>query len=109
MANIGLDGNDAPLTLSRTAETPQVGIPGSVPYLVYIGTLGRGYTWYGREPFNPDYALGLVDALSKKPPVDVWRERIRASFRGFTAAEFEDYRASVLGSLVELGVDVRRL
>ena len=81
MTLLGFDGNDAPATVD------------GVPFLTWTGIQGRAFTWYRREPFRPDFGLGLVDGL-KSPLLteDEWDSRLRASFAdlsGGDAYEFE--------------------
>ena len=81
MTLLGANGNDAP----AQAE--------GVDYITWLGIQGRAFTWYRREPFRPDFGLGLVDGLKAPSPTqDEWDSRLRASFAdlsGGDAYEFE--------------------
>lgn len=97
MTALGTDGNDAPALMEE------------IPFATWAGIQGRAFTWYQREPFRPDFGLGLVDGLrTPRLTDDEWERRLEASFAdlsGGDAYEFEvDNR---LGQQVQLLVRIR--
>lgn len=96
MANIvGLDGNNAPRE-----------IEGIDPRL-WMGIQARAYTYAGREPFNPDFGLGLVDALAfPNPGQSIWRERMIRSFASLEGFTFRDGTVNVVGGRAEIQVEI---
>lgn len=76
---VGPDGNNAP---AYTAD--------GVPFKFWMEVISRIYTYHGREIRNPDYGLGLVDALRfPDPGIDVWRRRLRLSFQQLETLGYE--------------------
>lgn len=95
MAIVGLDGNNAPEV-----------IEGVDPRL-WMGIQARAYTYRGREPFNPDFGLGLVDGLAGDVVSQAeWGRRLEASFAGLEGAELRDYRVVVAGGRVLLETEI---
>ena len=96
MTQIGLDGNDAPATMEGIA------------FDTWLGIQGRAYTWLRREPYRPDYALGLVDGLrDPAPPSDEWRRRLQASFADLSGGDAFDFEVAVAGETARLQVSIR--
>ena len=96
MTQIGLDGNDAPATMAE------------FPFETWLGVQGRAYTWYRREPYRPDYALGLVDALrNPAPPAHEWERRVAASFADISGAEQFDFSVRAVGNRARITVALR--
>ena len=96
MAIVGLDGNNA-----------SEAIEGIDPRL-WMGLQARAYTYRRREPFNPDFGLGLVDGLAGELVSQAeWSRRIEASFRQLEGAMLEGYRVRVSGNRVILETEIR--
>lgn len=93
MAIVGLDGNNAPPTID------------GVDARLWMGIQARAFTYYRREPFNPTFALGLVDGLKGNAVSRAeWARRIEASFAQLEGATIEGYRVVVEGGKVSLEV-----
>ena len=93
---IGLDGRDAPATMEGIA------------FATWLGIQARAFTWLGREPYRPDYAIGLVDAIrNPAPTADEWERRVRASFADISGADLFDFRVNARGNLARLEVSLR--
>ena len=76
---VGPDGNNLP-------DYTNDGVPSKFSLEVD----SRIYTYAGREPFNPDYGLGLVDALQfPNPGIAGWRRRLQRSFQQLEALGYE--------------------
>ena len=86
MTLLGIDGNNAP----AQAE--------GVDFLTWAGIQGRAFTWHRREPFRPDFGLGLVDGL-RTPGVtrDEWSRRLRASFADLSGGEAFEFEVDIRG------------
>ena len=96
MTQIGLDGNDAPAAME------------GIPFDTWLGVQGRAYTWRRREPYQPDYALGLADALRRNAPTpDEWRRRLDASFADISGADAFAFDVDTAGNNVRLVVSLR--
>ena len=92
---VGTDGNNAPER-----------IEGIDPRL-YFGIVARAYTYRGREPFNPDFGLGLVDALAGDTITRAeWGRRLEASFGQLEGANLESYRIRIEGGQVVLETEI---
>ena len=92
---VGADGNNAPATIE------------GIPARLYYGILGRSYTYVGREPFNPDFGLGLVDGISNPSlPRAVWVSRVRRSFRGLEGAELDSFQIRAIGNVVHIDLEI---
>lgn len=76
---VGPDGNNAPAFTSD-----------GIPYQFWLEVQTRIYTYAGREFNNPDYGLGLVDALRfPDPGIEGWRRRLRRSFQQLEVQGYE--------------------
>ena len=98
MTQIGLDGNDAPAMME------------GIPFDTWLGVQGRAYTWWRREPYRPNYALGLVDALRRNAPAaHEWERRVKASFADISGAEQFDFSVRAVGDDVRLTVQLKEI
>lgn len=95
MAIVGLDGNDAPELIE------------GVPARLWMGIQARVHTAYRREINQPDFALGLIDALTGIALTEpIWRERVRRSFDSLEGFDYRQARVIVTGTGVELNVEI---
>jgi len=98
MTQVGGDGNDAPATMD------------GVPYETWEGISARAGTWLGREPYRPDFGLGLDDGLRNPGPTRAeWTRRLRASFASMPEIDLEATDVRLAGGRVELRVELRDL
>ena len=96
MAIVGLDGNDAPLTIEEA------------PARLWMAIQARAYTYRGREPNRPNFGLGLVDGLiNVELPQEVWDRRVRESFADLEDWDAYDFEIRVAGGSVSLVVNIR--
>lgn len=97
MAIVGVDGNNAPRLID------------GIPARLWMGIQARAYTYFRREPFNPEFGLGLVDGIgSPNLTTAEWLRRLRESF-----GELEGYEHISLGvvrgaGVIELRVGIER-
>lgn len=95
MAIIGADGNNAPEFIK--------GVPASIYYQIQA----RAYTFVNREPFSPDFGLGLVDGLSNQGlPRRVWVERLNKSLIDLGNYEVTDIQVRTVAGTVRLDIEV---
>ena len=92
---VGLDGNDAPITIE------------GVPARLWLGITARALTYQGREPGDLAFGIGIVEALAA-PRVDraVWRRRLEASFSSLEGAEAVRFAVVSRGTELDLQVDI---
>ena len=95
MAIVGLNGNNAPETIE------------GIPARLWLGIQARSHTAYRREIDQPDFALGLVDALKGIALTEPeWRQRVERSFSSLEGYEYLQARVRVSGDSVALEVEI---
>jgi len=95
MTQIGLGGYDAPTTMD------------GVPYETWEGIQARAGTWRHREPYRPDFGLGLDDGLRNPAPTAAqWRGRIRSSFASMSGVDLERTTVVIAADTVRLRVEL---
>lgn len=95
MGIVGLDGNDAP-------ELEQ-----GIPSRLWYGINARAFTYRNREPGDPDYGLGLPEALHTRPiAAQEWLARLQRSFATLDGYVASNFRADLDATQVILSLDV---
>lgn len=95
MADVGLDGNNAPAQME------------GVDFEIWMGIQARVFTHYRREPFRPEYSIGLSGELMG-PSLNQaeLRRRVRTSFGSLEGFNSDDLEAVIAGSRMEIRVRV---
>ena len=70
---------------------------------------GRAYTYYRREPDDPDFGLGLPDGLAS-PTLSAteWQRRLDTSFANVVGYEAMNISVAVNAGNVRLNVDFEK-